>query len=545
MATQPPNTPPQYPPQYAYVDPRAQRQAAKQQARYARAQYQAARARTRAMRRRSILGPMLLLGIGIFALLATTHIVDPHALFFWYGRWWPVLLILGGGVLLLEWALDTRAVAAGTPRGTRIGGGAVWLIILLIFFGTAATSTQGVDWAGFRNGMHDNFDNEDFASVFMGQQHQGDQELSQPIPAGAMVSIENSRGDITVAGAEGTSAGSTLKVSLHKTVYGGSENEAQKRLDDFKPTITTSGNNVIIRVDGGDNSSANIVVSLPAKTVLDLRSHHGDVVVTGQQADVSFASDHGDVKVDTLTGTLRGKMDHGDFVAHGITGDVSINGRHFGDLTVSDITGKVTLEGDFYGDVHVEHISAPFHLHSSRTDFEVAKLGGSFSLDSGDLNADQASGPLKIETRSKDISLNRISGDVSIENSNGGVDIEAALPLGAYNIKNRNGHVKVTLPENTGFVVDARSDQDLETDFALTKTGSEHGRGELTGTIGTGGPRLTLVAEHGDLELRKSNLASLEAPPPPTPPRLTLAKPPKAKAALPAPPVPAEPAARP
>jgi DUF4097 and DUF4098 domain-containing protein YvlB len=518
MASQPPNTPPQYPPQYAYVDPRAQRQAARAQAQYARAQYQAARARARAMRRRSILGPVLLLAIGIGFLLSTMHIVDPRSFFLWYGQWWPLLLIAGGAVLLLEWALDTRAINAGTPRGTRIGGGAIWLIIVLVFVGFAATGTREWNWNGFRH----NFDgNDDFSAMFMGPQHQSDQEVTQAIPAGASLMLENLRGDITVASVTdaGSASDGTLKISMHKTIYGGSDNEAQRRLDNFKPSITTSGNTVLVRIDGGNDASANVVVSVPAKAVLDLHSHHGDITVTGHQADVNIASDHGDVKVDTITGAVRGKLDHGDFFAHDIKGDVSMNGRHFGDVTVSDVTGLVTLEGDFYGDTHVEHVGSPFHLHSSRTDFAVAKLDGTFSLDSGDLRAEQAAGPVKIETRSKDISLNRVSGDVTIDNSNGSVDVEAALPLGDYNVKNRNGHVKVTLPENAGFIVAARAYQgDLENDFALTKTGSEHS-GELSGTVGKGGPRLNLTADHGDVELRKGEVASVAPPAPPAPPR--------------------------
>jgi DUF4097 and DUF4098 domain-containing protein YvlB len=264
-------------------------------------------------------------------------------------------------------------------------------------------------------------------------------------------------------------------------------------------------------------------------------------MVTGQQADVSLYSDHGDVKVDTITGAVRGKLEHGDFFAHAVTGDVNIYGRHFGDVTVSDITGMVTLEGDFYGDTHVEHVGSTFHLHSSRTDFEVAKLDGAFSLDAGDLSAERASGPLKISTRSKDISLTRISGDVTVDNSNGNVDVESSLPLGAYNIRNRNGHVKVTVPENAGFTVDARSYQgELQSDFTLTKSGSDT-NGQLIGSVGNGGPRLSLTADHGDVELRRGNLATIEPPTPPTPPRPPTVKPPKVKPPTPPAPEPTQP----
>lgn len=537
MASQPPNTPPPYPPQYVYVDPRAARQAARAQAAAARAQFQMARAQRRAMRRRSILGPVLLLAIGVVFLLETTRMVDSHTLFLWYSQWWPVLLIAGGAILLLEWALDTRAVANGTPRGTRVGGGAVWLIVLLVFVGMSASSTRDWNW----NWFHPNFNgDDDWSAMFMGPQHQADQQVSQDIPAGAMVSVENQRGDITIASA--TAPGNTLQISMHKTIYGDSSNQAQSRLDEFKPVITTNGNTVIVRVDGGNNASADLVITLPAKTQIDLHAHHGDISVTGQQADVTLASDHGDVRADTITGNVRGKLDHGDFVAHGIQGDVGINGRHFGDVTVSDVSGKVTLEGEFYGDTHVEHIAGAFHFHSSRTDFAVAKLDGSFTLDSGELSAEEAVGPTKLTTRSKDITLNRVTGDVTVENSNGGVDIDSALPLGAYDIRNRNGHIKVTVPANANFIVDAEATQgDLQSDFALTRSGSDN-NGNLSGTVGSGGPRLALKADHGDLELRRSSNAVLRIPEPPAVPLVPhIPKPPKIKAVAPVPAPPAEP----
>ena len=51
----------------------------------------------------SIVGPILLIGIGVIALLiATGHLVAVD-FWTWYGHWWPALLILAGLALLAEW----------------------------------------------------------------------------------------------------------------------------------------------------------------------------------------------------------------------------------------------------------------------------------------------------------------------------------------------------------------------------------------------------------------------------------------------------------
>ena len=71
-----------------------------------RAQQQAYRQQLRGMRRGSILGPLLVIAIGIVFLLVQTGHIPAHDLWLWYGRWWPALLVGAGIVMLLEWAFD-------------------------------------------------------------------------------------------------------------------------------------------------------------------------------------------------------------------------------------------------------------------------------------------------------------------------------------------------------------------------------------------------------------------------------------------------------
>ena len=58
------------------------------------------------MRRPSLLGPVVLVVVGVLALLVETNRLNVFHLWDWYLRWWPLLLIGVGLLSLGEWWLD-------------------------------------------------------------------------------------------------------------------------------------------------------------------------------------------------------------------------------------------------------------------------------------------------------------------------------------------------------------------------------------------------------------------------------------------------------
>ena len=57
----------------------------------------------RKFRSSCMLGPCLLVFVGLIALLIKTGYLEPFHLLHWYIRWWPVLLIGAGLLALGEW----------------------------------------------------------------------------------------------------------------------------------------------------------------------------------------------------------------------------------------------------------------------------------------------------------------------------------------------------------------------------------------------------------------------------------------------------------
>src|ERR1700761_9283454 len=139
------NTPPPYPPPPPGPpyggDWKYQRRILKEQERdrraYIRAQRDAYRYQSRGLRRTSILGPILLITIGILFLLVQTGHLDSHRLWGWYGHFWPLLLVIAGIILLLEWGYD-QFFQSGPPYYRRgIGGGVFFLLLILGITGVA------------------------------------------------------------------------------------------------------------------------------------------------------------------------------------------------------------------------------------------------------------------------------------------------------------------------------------------------------------------------------------------------------------------------
>ena len=489
------------PPPYSPRDNRDQWKA------WGRAQKEAARSRRyywRYYHRPSIAGPMILLMIGILALLMEMGRLSAARFWGWYAQWWPLLLIGIGLVLLLEYFLDRNNPYAG--RRSMGGFGFLILLLLLGGWGTHASHM----WGPLSDQFSDN--GNDFWSM-MGEEHDNDVQQEEAISPNAAVQIQNPRGDVTIT----VSSDGKMRVRAHQVVHSSSDNEARKTFDAIAPKVVNSGANAVLTVEGRNNARVDLTVELPSDASTVVNAGRGDVTIEGLKAGADVTAGHGDVKFDDVGSNVHARVEHGDLSAHQIAGDVTVDG-HLGDVTLSDIKGNVNLDGEFFGNTHLEQIGSAVHFHSSRTDLTIPKLQGDLTMDSGDLNISQATGPMRIVSRSKDMDLSQIAGDAHIENNNGDISVTTATPLGNLQISNRTGDISVTVPENASFAVTASNgDGDLHTDFPLTMTNSGD-RKSAQGQVGNGGPHLELTTGHGDLQIRKGGLAAPPAPPaPPTP----------------------------
>ena len=518
-SNQPPYPPPPGPP-FGF-DSRQQdrfyRQQLKSQARAQkfalRAQRELYQQQARALRRTSVVGPLLVIGIGVVLLLIQFGTIPGYRFEEWYGRYWPIFLIGVGLILVVEWAFDHHSTQAGVPfvrRGP--GAGVIFLLILLALTGA---SLQGLhNGIGvLEKGLH--VDSDDFGE-FLGDRHDFTQQIDQAFPANASVTIDNPHGDVTVTGA---STDNQIHIVVNKQIYSWGDDNASSRADRLSPRVQTTGQNLSLTVPQLDSGSADLAVTLPASAQVTITAGHGAVTLADLAAPVNVTANHGDIELDRIASTVVARANSGSsFSAHDIHGDVTLRG-HADDLNLTGVTGAVSLEGEFFGDTHLEHLAGPVTFHTNRTQFSVAALDGMVDISNdSEMTGDQLVGPVDLTTRSRNISFERVAGPVTINNSNGTVDLTNSFPVGNVSVENTNGEVTLTVPDrdtsHAGFTIQTGTKDGSIDDELDNFNSSDNPSATHIATIGNGAAHIILHTTHADITIHKGAVE----PPSVTPP---------------------------
>lgn len=453
----------------------------------------------------SIVGPIILIGVGVIAFLVVTGRIAAGEFWTWYAHWWPLLLIGAGVALLAEWALDaTRKVPV------RRGGSFVGILVLLAIIGLGAAGWDNW-WGPFRANFGDQGD--DFFNAFGRPERDFDQQaLNAAIAANGSIQIQNPRGDVSITAGDGPN----VEVQSHEVAYANSDSDAKKIWDSEAAHLTVSGNDVLIKSESNNSGRLNLTITVPKSAKVSVDAGHGDITAAGLGSGINLTASHGDVHLSSIAGSVQVHFPsgHHDFSAHQVQGDLTSDGD-INDLTLSEIKGKITQNGEILGDVHIENSGGPIHLHTSVTDLQVGALPGDLTLNSDDLRITEAKGPVRVTTHSKDVDLGQIYGDSYVEDKDGRISVE---PAGNYAVeaKNSKGDVELTLPPNASASVNARTHNgDIVSDYNMPSLDDSDNK-SATFQIGSGGNRIVLTTDNGDIHIKKGSAFPSTPPPPVT-----------------------------
>lgn len=268
--------------------------------------------------------------------------------------------------------------------------------------------------------------------------------LPLSVPAGKVLRIENTAGDLKVVG--GFDAGN---VTANATVRAATTEEAKAKAESYTLVIEENDHAVVIKQPEIAGLSVDLEIQLAGNPIVEVKTESGDLAILDTKAGVRVHSTSGDVSLRGLEGSIEVNVTNGDL--------------HLTDATASSMHLEATS-----GDIHVERVVGSLNVRTA----------------SGDLNLSQVSG--------KVISAESVSGDVRVE---------LAEPVnGSLNVRTMSGDAHVSLPDGS----DARvSVSTLRGDASCGVSLLNEARAEqrITGQLGDGSGTIDISAVSGDVRL--------------------------------------------
>jgi DUF4097 and DUF4098 domain-containing protein YvlB len=462
------------------------------------------------MKRGSLVGPLLLIGIG--GLFLARNVFPDLPLLDYLARYWPVLLVVWGVLRLgeiLVWTVMDHPLPA---RG--LSGGEWMLVMFLCIFGVSLHAARGF-YTWFPQ-----------SGIELGGLEVFGQSFEYPVSGEAATSkspkivIENFRGNARIMGADVQ----TVKVTGRNTVRSMDQPSAERANREAGFEVSGSGDQVTIktnqnRVSGSLRITADLDITVPKGASVSARGRGGDFDIHGITGSVDIDSDSASVRLEDIGGAVRADLRGGDIVrALNVQGGVELKGRG-SDIDLQNIQGPVTVNGNFSGVTQFHNLEKPLRFVTTFSEFTADKLPGDVRLTLGDLSASNLIGPVRFTSqRSWDIRLSGFTNSLEINDNGGDIDLRpGSLPLAKMDVHTHSGHIELALPEGAKFDLNATTNQgEISNDFGgpLSMEPNRRGRGRsLHGS--NGGPQVTLTTDRGDIVVR-GGVASDNEPAPRT-----------------------------
>lgn len=412
-------------------------------------------------------------------------------------RYWPVLLIVWGAAKLID---HFAAGRSGEDRPPLLTGSEAVLLALLVMVLAGIAVLEWLprvqpQWAAK-------------ADLFQNKADQMQSVPSMQLPPGSRLRAAIDYGSITVRG----TSGNELRLSADVQASGSSETAAKSRLGGVQLAVDHSNGEYFIHVTGQNASDssvrANLSLEVPSQTPVSVLTQNGDVQVSGATAGVTAQTGGGDLDIHDCEGDIAATAAAGDTHISNIKGNVTLNGRG-DDVDINDVSGNATLAGSFMGTVVVRSVDGNTQYAETRTNLVLSKLSGRIEADADDLKITDVAGPVRVSTRDKDVEIDDVTGPLDVANTHGDIAVRFDhLPSQAVNIANGTGDVTLSLPSASNFQISAVAGSgEVDSDFeaaGLQLVNSESS-GKLSGSVGSGGPHISITTSYGTIQLRKSS----------------------------------------
>lgn len=448
------------------------------------------------MRRRSIVGPLLLIAIGVVFLLNNLNFrLDFFGLL---SQYWPVILVIWGLLRAMEilfWYFRGQALPL---RG--FGGGEWVAIVFLCLFGSALFIAHG---RGFWFPMHLR-GIEIFGEPF---DYEIPRQVAQAVGKSPRIVIENSRGNTRVSGSDATE----VSVIGHKNIRSMRQEDANQADRQTPVEITRNGDVITIRsiqdrVSDRMRVSSDLEVTVPKGAIIEGRGRYGDFDVTDLEGGVEIHSDNAGIRVQNVN-SVKAELRRSDIIrAVNVKGavDLRVTGQS-DNLELENIAGPVTINGTYF-EVQLRKVNSSVRFDGYQTDFRMEKCPGQFRMTPTNLEASDLVGPFTLSTsRPKDVQLIDVTEAVDVRLDHGDVELRSSkTKLPKANLRTRAGAVTLTVPDGSAFSLRANTNRgDVVNDYGnVISVDSGNRRGSMSST--NSGPEIVLETDRGDVVVRKA-----------------------------------------
>jgi len=410
------------------------------------------------MRRGSIIGPLILIVIGILFLVRNVWREIPLADIL--SRYWPYLLIAWGIIRLIEifwWALKSKPLPAAG-----VSGGEWMLVVLICILGAGIYAASHSNWLPTMRAWRG-------VVMDLGQSYefQLNSGPPKPCPKNCRVLIEGFQGNVRISG--GANDGLVIAVGK-ETVRAFNQTEAQQVSKQTSLELVQQGSQIIVRANQG-----------------------GAIGRLGVSAELDLS----------------------------VPADASIEAQgRFGDFNIRDVSA-LELQGPTQ-DLELDNISGPVKVDDARITLHCASLPGEVRITSGDVVANNIGGPAVLNGRSSDVRISGVTQSLELTLDRGDIELRPGKAVPKMVVRTRSGDIDLALAPDSKFDLNASTERgEARNDFggSLNVSASRRG-GTITGTV-PGGPQLRLETGRGDITVRKANSDETDFPETPRLPRST------------------------
>lgn len=158
------------------------------------------------------------------------------------------------------------------------------------------------------------------------------------------------------------------------------------------------------------------------------------------------------------------------------------------------------------GSIHVQNIAGTVDVHTSGGGISADRINGQANLSTsgGSIDASDSTGDLDLDTSGGGIRIQNDDGKVDAHTSGGSIQADLQSNQG-ITLETSGGGITLRIPQNTRASIDAQtSGGDVTSEVPVTTTGTVSGD-HLHGTIGGGGPAISLRTSGGSIRIEPAS----------------------------------------